>query len=82
MADGGGSNGCRTRLWKQQLQEHLCDGLGLTVTVCHYPTGCSKWNPIEHRLFAPISLTWAGYPLRTWETMLTYLRLIPGSLIN
>jgi len=80
VADGGGSNGCR--LWKPQLQEHLCDGLGLTVTVCHYPTGCSKWNPIEHRLFAPISLTWAGYPLRTWETMLTYLRLIPGSLIN
>lgn len=74
LADGGGSNGCRTRLWKQQLQERLCDGLGLTVTVCHYPTGCSKWNPIEHRLFGPISLNWAGYPLRTWETMLAYLR--------
>jgi hypothetical protein len=74
LADGGGSNGCRTRLWKQQLQEQLCDGLGLTVTVCHYPTGCSKWNPIEHRLFGPISLTWAGYPLRTWETLLAYLR--------
>jgi hypothetical protein len=74
LADGGGSNGCRTRLWKQQLQERLCDGLGLTVTVCHYPTGCSKWNPIEHRLFGPISLTWAGYPLRTWETMLAYIR--------
>ncbi len=73
LADGGGSNGCRTRLWKQQLQAQLCDGLGLTVTVCHYPTGCSKWNPIEHRLFGPISLTWAGYPLRTWETMLSYL---------
>jgi len=73
LADGGGSNGCRSRLWKQQLQERLCDELGLTVTVCHYPTGCSKWNPIEHRLFGPISLTWAGYPLRTWETMLTYI---------
>jgi hypothetical protein len=73
LADGGGSNGCRSRLWKQQLQERMCDELGLTVTVCHYPTGCSKWNPIEHRLFGPISLTWAGYPLRTWETMLTYI---------
>jgi len=74
LADEGGSNGCRTRRWKQQLQEQLCDGLGLTVTVCHYPTGWSKWNPIEHRLFGPISLTWAGYPLRTWELMLAYLR--------
>jgi len=74
LADGGGSNDARSRLWKQQLQEHLCDGLGLTVTVCHYPTGCSKWNPIEHRLFGPISLNWAGQPLRTWETMLAYIR--------
>lgn len=74
VADGGGSNGCRSRLWKQQLQEHLCDGLGLTVTVCHYPTGCSKWNPIEHRLFGPISLNWAGCPLRTWETMCALIR--------
>jgi len=70
LADGGGSNGYRPRLWKQQLQEHLCDRLGLTVTVCHYPPGCSKWNPIEHRLFGPISLNWAGRPLRTWETLL------------
>jgi hypothetical protein len=74
LADAGGSNGCRPRLWKQQLQEQLCDRFGLTVTVCHYPTGCSKWNPVEHRLFAPISLNWAGKPLRTWETMLAYIR--------
>lgn len=74
LADGGGSNGHRPRLWKQQVQEHLCDRLGLTVTVCHYPTGCSKWNPIEHRLFGPISLNWAGQPLRTWETLLGCLR--------
>ncbi len=74
LADGGGSNGHRPRLWKQQVQEHLCDRLRLTVTVCHYPTGCSKWNPIEHRLFGPISLNWAGRPLRTWETLLGYLR--------
>jgi Rhodopirellula transposase DDE domain len=74
LADGGGSNGHRPRLWKQQVQEHLCDRLGLTVTICHYPTGCSKWNPIEHRLFGPISLNWAGKPLRTWETLLGYIR--------
>jgi len=74
LADGGGSNGYRPRRWKQQLQEQLCDRLGLTVTVCHYPRGCSKWNPIEHRLFGPISLNWAGHPLRTWETMLAALR--------
>jgi hypothetical protein len=74
LADGGGSNGWRPRVWKQQLQEQLCDRFGLTVTVCHYPTGCSKWNPVEHRLFGPISLNWAGHPLRTWETMLAYLR--------
>jgi hypothetical protein len=74
LADAGGSNGCRPRLWKQQLQERVCDRLGLTVTVCHYPTGCSKWNPIEHRLFGPISINWAGKPLRTWETMLGYIR--------
>lgn len=70
LADAGGSNGCRPRVWKQQLQAQLCDRLGLTVTVCHYPTGCSKWNPIEHRLFGPISINWAGQPLRSWEIML------------
>ena len=71
LADSGGSNGWQPRLWKQQLQEHLCDRFRLTVTVCHYPTGCSKWNPIEHRLFGPISINWAGRPLRTWETLLS-----------
>lgn len=73
LADGGGSNSARSRVWKQQLQEQLCDHYGLTVTVCHYPPGCSKWNPIEHRLFGPISSNWAGHPLTTWETMLGYL---------
>lgn len=74
LADAGGSNGCRPRLWKAQLQVQLSDRLGLTVTVCHYPTGCSKWNPIEHRLFSHISLNWAGKPLRTWEVLLGYIR--------
>ncbi len=74
LADAGGSNGCQPRLWKQQLQEQLSDRFGLTVTVCHYPTGCSKWNPIEHRLFGPISLNWAGQPLRSFKLMLGYMR--------
>lgn len=74
LADAGGSNGYRPRLWKQQLQEQLADRLGLEVTVCHYPTGASKWKPIEHRLFGPISINWAGKPLRTFETMLSYIR--------
>ena len=74
LADAGGSNGYRPRVWKHQLQEQLCDRFGLAVTVCHYPTGCSKWNPIEHRLFNHISLNWAGHPLRTLDTMLAYIR--------
>lgn len=74
LADGGGSNGYRPRLWKEQLQSQLSDALGLSLTVCHYPTGCSKWNPIEHRLFSQISINWAGQPLRTLETMLGLIR--------
>lgn len=74
LADSGGSNGCRPRLWKQQVQEQLADGFDLEVTVCHYPRGGSKWNPIEHRLFSFISINWAGKPLRTWLILLGYLR--------
>jgi len=74
LCDAGGSNGYRPRLWKQQVQELLADQLGLAVTVCHYPTGASKWNPIEHRLFGPISLNWAGHPLCTFETLLSLIR--------
>jgi hypothetical protein len=73
LADSGGSNGCRPRLWKFRLQQ-LADREGLTITVCHYPRGTSKWNPIEHRLFSFISINWAGKPLRTLETMLGYIR--------
>lgn len=63
LADGGGSNGPRCRAWKLALQEQLADHFGLAVTVCHYPTGASKWNPVEHRLFSEISKHWAGQPL-------------------
>jgi len=73
-ADAGGSNSARSRVWKQQLQLQIADTLGLTVTVCHYPAGTSKWNPIEHRLFSEISKTWAGCPLRSYELMLQYIR--------
>jgi len=73
-ADCGGSNSARGKLWKQQLQEKLCDRFAIEVTVCHYPTGCSKWNPIEHRLFSEISKTWAGCPLRSFDLILHYLR--------
>jgi len=52
----------------------LADQLGLEVTICHYPTGASKWNPIEHRLFGPISMNWAGKPLETFDFMLACIR--------
>ena len=74
LADGGGSNGSRCRVWKWGLQNLLCDRHGLTVTVAHYPPGASKWNPIEHRLFSEISKNWAGKPLRSHETVLKLIR--------
>jgi len=73
LADGGGSNGPRNRAFKYGLQTRLCDVHDLRVTVCHYPTGASKWNPIEHRLFSEISKNWAGCPLRSHETMLKHI---------
>jgi hypothetical protein len=74
LSDAGGSDGCRFRLWKKQLQEQLADRLGIEVMVCHYPTRASKWNPIEHRLFSHISLNWAGKPLRSFGIMLACIR--------
>jgi Rhodopirellula transposase DDE domain len=61
-ADGGGSNGSRVRLWKIALQK-LADETRLTLQVCHYPPGTSKWNKIEHRLFCHITQNWRGRPL-------------------
>jgi hypothetical protein len=72
-ADSGGSNSARSRVWKHQLQGKVADAFGLSVTVCHYPTGTSKWNPIEHRLFSEISKTWAGCPLRSFELAQHYI---------
>ena len=73
LADGGGSNGYRPRLWKYALQHRWVNPTGLSVTVCHYPTGASKWNWVEHRLFSPISANWAGEPLTSYEKMLQFL---------
>ena len=67
-ADGGGSNGYRVRLWKVELQR-FADESGLTVTVCHLPPGTSKWNKIEHRLFAHISMNWRGRPLTSHQVV-------------
>lgn len=72
-ADSGGSNGCRPRLWKRELQQ-LANETGLTITVCHYPRGASKWNPADHRLFGPITRNWSGTPLRDLDTMLGFIR--------
>lgn len=74
LADSGGSNSYRSRVWKFNLQEKLCNQFGLTVYVSHYPPGSSKWNPIEHRLFSEISKNWEGRPLDSYETALKYIR--------
>jgi hypothetical protein len=73
LADCGGSNGARSRAWKHGLQHRLADPYGLSVTVCHYPSGASKYNPIEHRVFSEISKNWAGQPLRDYETVVNYI---------
>ena len=74
LADAGGSNNCRYWLWKQQVQIQLADQFGIEVMICHYPTGTSKWNPVEYRLFSQISRNWAGKPLCSWDKMLAYIR--------
>lgn len=74
LADSGGSNSCRFWAWKTEIQAQLCNRFGLTVTVAHYPTGASKWNPIEHRLFSEISKNWAAEPLTSYEKMLNFIR--------
>jgi len=74
-ADGGGRNGYRLRSWKVELQK-LADATGLSILVCHFPPGTSKWNKVEHRLFSFISSNWRGEPLRDYETV---VRLIAGT---
>ena len=71
-ADGGGSNSSRNRLWKKSLQG-LADELGMTLKVCHFPPGTSKWNKIEHRLFCFITKNWRGRPLTTYEVIVNLI---------
>jgi hypothetical protein len=71
-ADDGGSNASRCRAWKYHLQA-LASRLGLEIWVCHYPTGTSKWNKIEHRLFSFISINWQGKPLTSYETVVNLI---------
>lgn len=71
-ADGGGSNSSRSNLWRLRLQD-FCDSTGLSVTVCHYPPGTSKWNKIEHRMFSFISMNWKGIPLVNYETVINLI---------
>ena len=58
----------------RRLRIRFCNRFGLQVTLCHYPPGTSKWNPIEHRLFSEISKNWAGQPLESYETILNFIR--------
>lgn len=74
LADSGGSNSPRVRAFKAALQTRLADPHQISITLCHYPAGASKWNPIDHRLFSEISKNWAGHPLRCYETILNYIR--------
>jgi len=71
-ADGGGSNGSRSRLWKVELQR-LADELHLAMTVCHFPPGTSKWNKIEHRMFSYITKNWRGRPLTSHEVIVNLI---------
>jgi len=74
LADTGGSNSCRCYAWKAEVQSQLANSFALAVTVAHYPTGASKWNPIEHRLFSEVSRNWAGEPLDSYRKILNYAR--------
>ena len=71
-ADGGGSNSSRSRLWKIELQK-LSNETNLTICVCHFPPGTSKWNKIEHRLFSFISQNWRGKPLISHEVIINLI---------
>lgn len=74
LADSGGSNSCTSWAWKTEVQARICNAFGIAVTIAHYPTGASKWNPIEHRLFSEISKNWFAEPLDSYEKMLKFIR--------
>lgn len=72
MADSGGSNSSRTRLWKVALQR-LADDTGLRLSICHFPPGTSQWNKIEHRMFCHITANWRGKPLTSHEVIVNLI---------
>jgi len=72
MADAGGSNGPKLRLWKVELQT-LANEIGKQISICHFPPGTSKWNKIEHRLFSFISMNWRGKPLLTYQVIVSLI---------
>ena len=71
-ADGGGSNGYRSRLWKVELQR-LATEIGIAITACHFPPSTSKWNKIEHRLFSHITMNWRGRPLISHDVVVNLI---------
>jgi hypothetical protein len=73
LCDSGGSNGYRKLGWKYYLHTRLSSVYGIEIQVCHYPSGASKWNPIEHRMFPFISKNWEGVPLRSYEVAMNYI---------
>lgn len=74
FCDSGGPNGYRTRGFKYELQVQFVDRFQVEVTVCHYPPGASKWDPIEHRLFSYISRKFAGEPLTSYDKALELIQ--------
>lgn len=83
-SDNGGSNGSRNKLWKRCLQE-FANETGLTITMCHFPPGTSKWNKIEHRLFSFITMNWRGHQLISYETIVNLINSVRtknGLIVN
>jgi hypothetical protein len=73
LVDAGGANSCRSHQWKRSLHA-VAIATGLRITVAHYPTGASKWNPVEHEVLGRISQHWAGVPLNSYKTIQTLIR--------
>lgn len=73
LCDSGGSNSCRKHGWKYYLYKKISSVYGIEIQVCHYPSGASKWNPIEHKMFSHISKNWQGVPLRSYELAMNYI---------
>ena len=81
LCDAVGANGYRRKGWKYELQEHFASKFQIDITICHYPPGTSKWDPIEHRLFSAISINWAGVPLDSIDMMLNLIRNTTNGVI-